>query len=83
MNIHALTFEQLLEICASLEDAVEMKRMVEALNLLEKNVRYLRQRLVGRLQEGESREAEAKEKEKQIRKKNLRLVGPGPGRKRK
>ena len=83
MNIHATTFEQLLEICASLEDAVEMKRMVEALNLLEKNVRYLRQRLVGRLQEGESREAAAKEKEKQIRKKNLRLVGPGPGRKRK
>jgi len=83
MNIHATTFEQLLEICASLEDVEEMQRMADALSLLEKNVRYLRQRLVGRLQEGESREAEAKEKEKQIRKKNLRLVAPGPGRKRK
>ena len=80
MNIHATTFEQLLEICASLEDSVEIKRMVEALNLLENNVRYLRQRLIGRLREQEHRESEARSKDREARKKVLRVVTPRKGR---
>ena len=79
MNIHATTFEQLLEICASLEDSVEMKRMVEALNLLENNVRYLRQRLIGRLREQERKESESRSRDREARKKVLRVVTPRKG----
>lgn len=76
MNIHAVTFEQLLEICASLDDLEEMQNLVEALDLLERNVRYLRQRLVGRLREKQGEEEYRKEAERRARRNALRLVTP-------
>lgn len=79
MNIHAVTFEQLLEICASLEDLEEMQNLVEALELLERNVRYLRQRLVGRLREKQGEEHDCKEAERRARRNALRLVIPRSG----
>ncbi len=80
MNIHAVTFEQLLDICASLEDPVEMQDLLQALDLLERNVRYLRQRLAGKLREkqGEERKT-AKETEHHTRRNALRLVTPKNG----
>lgn len=74
MNIHAVTFEQLLDICASLEDPVEMQDLLQALDLLERNVRYLRQRLAGRLREKQGEEENRKETERRARRNALRLV---------
>ncbi len=79
MNIHAVTFEQLLDICASLEDPVEMEDLLQALDLLERNVRYLRQRLAGRLREKQGEEENRKEAERRARRNALRLVTPGGG----
>lgn len=79
MNIHAVTFEQLLEICASLEDPVEMQNLLDSLDLLERNVRYLRQRLAGRLREKQGEENDRKEAERRARRNALRLVKPKGG----
>lgn len=79
MNIHAVTFEQLLDICASLEDPVEMQDLLQALDLLERNVRYLRQRLAGKLREKQGEEENRKETERRGRRNALRLVTPKNG----
>ncbi|MEW6440496.1 MAG: hypothetical protein AB1640_06110 [bacterium] len=76
MDIHAVTFEQLLDICASLEDAAEMKKTIEALELLEKNVRSLRTNLAGRLREKEQVEGARADEERKARRKSLRVVRP-------
>ena len=76
MNLHHVTFEKLLEICGSLEDPDKIKGMIEALDLLEKNLRYMRQRLVGQLNMDERRRAEEKTKERQRLKQSFRVLKP-------
>jgi hypothetical protein len=74
MNLHALTFEQILRVCGSLEDPGEIKTMIQALEVLERNIRYRRQELTGMLSGVEIREKREKQKERQALKKSLRVV---------
>ena len=62
MNIHALTFEQILRLCSSMEDPIEISKLIQALEILERNIRYRRKELIGQLNEIESsrQEREAK-----------------------
>jgi hypothetical protein len=83
LNLHPHPFEKILELCSSLEEPGEMKEMIESLDLLEKNIRYLRQRLVGKLARINHRKEEQQRAERQQLKKSLRVVSrekdPGDG----
>lgn len=74
MNLHALTFEQILRVCASLEDPKEIRIMIQALEVLEKNIRYRRKELMGVLNGVEIREKREKQKERQALKQSLRVI---------
>ena len=74
MNLHALTFEQILRVCASLEDPKEIRIMIQALEVLEKNIRYRRKELMGVLNGVEIREKREKQKERQAIKQSLRVI---------
>jgi hypothetical protein len=76
MNLHALTFEQILRVCASLEDPKEIKAMIQALEVLERNIGYRRKELIGMLNEFETRNKKERQKERQALKESLRLVRP-------
>ena len=83
MNLHPHSFEKILEICSSLEEPDEMKEMVDSLDLLEKNIRYLRQRLTGKLARASLRKEEQQRAERQQLKNSLRVLTgdkePGDG----
>ena len=82
MNIHALTFEQILRLCASMEDPIEISKLIQALDILERNIGYRRKELIGQLNEIETRDKNEKRKERQELKKSLRVVraeGEGEG----
>ena len=74
MNLHPLSFEQLLRVSASLENPVELKEMVESLELLEKNIRYMRQRLNGKLLKLEKEVEETRQEERKKRKQSLKIL---------
>ena len=74
MNIHAFTFEQILQLCASIEDPHEISKLIQALEILEKNIRYRRKELIGRLKEVEIRDRKEKKKHRQTVKESLRVV---------
>jgi hypothetical protein len=74
MNLHALTFEQILRACASLEDPREIRTMIQALEVLERNIRYRRQELTGMLNGLEIREKREKERHRSTVKSSLRVV---------
>ena len=74
MNIHALTFEQILRLCASIEDPHEISKLIQALEIIEKNIRYRRKELIGRLKEVEIRDRKEKKKHRQTVKESLRVV---------
>ncbi len=74
MNLHALTFEQILRVCASLEDPKEIRIMIQALEVLERNIRYRRKELMGVLNGVEIREKREKQKERQALKQSLRVI---------
>ena len=76
MNIHALTFEQILRVCASLEDPKEIETMIQALEILERNIRYRRKELIGMLNEIQTRDKKEKQKERQALKDSLRVIRP-------
>ena len=76
MNIHALTFEQILRVCASLEDPKQIEAMIQALEILERNIRYRRKELVGLLNEIQTRQKKEKQKERQALKDSLRVIRP-------
>jgi len=77
MNLHALTFEQILRVCASLEDPEEIRTMIQGLEILERNLRYRRQELAGMLNRVEIREKREKQKQRQAVRDSLRVVRPG------
>jgi len=81
VNLHPHSFEKILEICSSLDAPEEMEEMIESLDLLEKNIRYLRQRLVGKLARLNLRKEEKQREERLQLKKSLRVVtrDPDPG----
>jgi hypothetical protein len=74
MNLHALTFEQILKLCASLEDPHEISKLIQALEILERNLRYRRKELIGQLKEAELRERKEQEKQRRAVKSSLRVV---------
>lgn len=74
MNLHAMTFEQILRVCASLEDPKEIRIMIQALEVLERNIRYRRKELMGVLNGVEIREKREKQKERQALKQSLRVI---------
>ena len=74
MNIHALTFEQILRLCASIEDPHEISKLIQALEILERNIRYRRKELIGQLKEVEARDRKEGEKRRQAVKNSLRVV---------
>ena len=74
MNVHALTFEQILRVCASLEDPTEIRAMIQALEILERNIRYRRKELIGQMNEIEVRDKRERQKERQALKESLRVV---------
>jgi hypothetical protein len=76
MNLHALTFEQILRLCASLEDPKEIRMMIEALEVLERNIRYRRQELSGMLNGLEIRDRRERQKHRRAVKDTLRVVKP-------
>ena len=76
MNLHALTFEQILRACASLEGPKEIKTMIQALEVLERNIGYRRKELIGMLNEIETRNKKERQKERQALKESLRVVRP-------
>ena len=77
MNIHAFTFEQILQLCASIEDPIEISKLIQALDILEKNIRYRRKELIGQINEIEKREKKEGEKRRQAVKNALRVVRQG------
>lgn len=82
MNLHALTFEQILRLCSSTEDPIEISKLIQALDILERNIGYRRKELIGQLNEIETRDKNEKRKERQALKKSLRVVraeGEGEG----
>ena len=74
MNIHALTFEQILRLCASIEDPHEIAKLIQSLEILERNLGYRRKELVGQLKEIEAREKNEKRKQRRAVKSSLKLV---------
>ena len=74
MKLHALTFEQILRVCASLEDPGEIKTMIQALEILEKNIRYRRLDLSGMLNGLEIRDKRERQDQRQAIKDSLRVV---------
>ena len=74
MNIHALTFEQILRMCASIEDPHEISKLIQALEILERNLGYRRKELIGQLKEIEAREKKEKQKQRRAVKRSLRVV---------
>jgi hypothetical protein len=78
MNLNALTFEQILRLCASREDPNEIARLIQALEVLERNLRYRRQELTGLLNEVELRDKRERQKERQAVKDSLRVVRQNP-----
>ena len=74
MNLHALTFEQILQLCASLEDPNEIARLIQALEILERNIRYRRQELSGMLNGLEIRDEQERQDQRQAVKASLRVV---------
>ena len=76
MNLHALTFEQILRICASLEDPGEIKIMIQVLEVLERNIRYRRQELTGMLNGLEIRDERERQEQRKAVKRALRVVRP-------
>ena len=74
MNLHALTFEQILRLCASLEDPDEIARLIQALEILERNIRYRRQELSGMLNGLEIRDEQERQDQRQAVKASLRVV---------
>lgn len=74
MNLHDLSFEDILGICASLDDPAEAREMIHALELLEKNIRYQRKRLLGVLAEATVRDRKRKEKAREELKQSLRII---------
>jgi hypothetical protein len=74
MNLHALTFEQILRVCGSLEDPGEIKIMIQALEVLERNIRYRRQELTGMLNGLEIRGEREKQEQRRAVKSSLRVV---------
>ena len=74
MNLHPLSFEHLLRVSASLENPAEIKDMVDSLELLEKNIRYMRQRLNGKLRQVDQQAEEARQKERKRRKQTLKIL---------
>ena len=76
MNLHALTFEQILRVCGSLEDPGEIKIMIQALEVFEKNIRYRKLDLSGMLNGLESQDKREKKEQRQAIKNSLRVVRP-------
>ena len=74
MNLHALTFEQILRLCASVDDPNEIAKLVQALDILERNIRYRRKELIGQINEIELRDKRDKQKRRQEVKDSLRVV---------
>ena len=74
MNLHALTFEQILQLCASLEDPNEIARLIQALEVLERNLRYRRQELTGMLNGLEIRDERERQDQRRALKGSLRVV---------
>jgi len=74
VNLHPHSFEKILELCSALDEQDEMKEMIESLDLLEKNIRYLRQRLEGKLARARLRKQEQQKAERQQLKSSLRVL---------
>ncbi len=84
MNLHALTFEQILRLCSSLEDPNEIAKLIQALEILERNLRYRRQELSGMLNGLEIRDERERQEQRRVIKRSLRVVrrGDDPGSKK-
>jgi len=79
MNLHPLTFENLLEMAESLDDPARIRDMIASLQLLEKNLGYLRQRLSGRLARQEHLGEEEKKEQRKKRKASFQVFSSDPG----
>ena len=76
MNLHALTFEQILRLCSSIEDPHQISKLIQALEILERNLGYRRKELIGQLKEIEAREEKEKQEHREAVKNSLRVVRP-------
>jgi hypothetical protein len=57
-----------------MEDPIEISKLIQALDILERNIRYRRKELIGQLNELELRDRKEKQKQRQEVKESLRLV---------
>ncbi len=74
MNLFPLTFEQITDICASLEDPEAMEDMIESLDQMEKNIQIIRQVLNGKLSKIELIKEETRQRDRRMLKKSLKLI---------
>ncbi len=74
MNLHHLTFKEILDLCASLESAADIDDMIESLVLLEKNIRYLRTALAGKKLQDTLKQTNARRQRRESEKQHLRIV---------
>ena len=74
MNLHPLSFEKLLETARDLENPAQIREMIASLQLLEKNIRFMRQRLMGQLSQLERLGEEARQKQRESLKASLQVL---------
>ena len=74
MNLQDHSFEKILELSATIDDAKRLKELIEELERLEKNLNYLRKRLKGKLDQEEVVQKKIKQQERQERKKTFRVI---------
>ena len=74
MNLQDHSFEKILELSASIDDASRLKELIEELERLEKNLNFLRKRLKGKLAQEEVFQKKIKQQERQERKKSFRVI---------
>jgi len=74
MNLHHLTFEEILEICAVLDTADDLKDMIDSLLLFEKNICYLRTSLEGKKLQDQLRNTDRLKQQRDLRKHTLHIL---------
>jgi len=74
MNLQDHSFEKILELSATIDDAKKLKELIEEVERLEKNLNFLRKRLQGKLAQEEVVQKKIRHQERQERKKNFRVI---------
>jgi len=78
MNLHHITFKELLDLCVTLDNPADIDDMIESLAMLEKNIRYLRTSLAGKRLQLAIKESDKERTRREQRKQRLRVLSSQP-----